>query len=294
MKKLLIIVIICAAIILGYLILFPFAFQYKFKINHPPLALHLVLNTENKYNMDDLGAIRFVQKVDTISNGLIEWHITPIKNSKSSSVSSRLIYKRYDFKSKLKFWFYSNSDFEVFKTLNIQIKEKMRSKNNEISYGVIQNDSLSINQCLCKSFASKITEKANVMNKNIDLIANYIPNEYKSAPFLIVKELNFKTNHIKFDFCFSAPKHIKIEESDGYFITDYKGFYKKSIDFKGNYNDSHFGWAFLMNLLNEKKIPTPFVETYIDNPFMGGDDKNWTSKVYFNNDTAKTIDLNHK
>ena len=293
MKKLLRLIIIGAIIILGYLILFPFTFQYNFKINHPPLALHLFLNTENKFDIDQQGAVSFVQKMDTISNGLIEWQVTPIDSLKSS-VSSRLIYKRYDFISKLLFWAPSNLDFEVFKTLNIQIKEKMRNKNDKISYGVIKNDSLNINQCLCKSFTSKITEKANVMNKNIDLIATYIPKEYKSAPFLRVKEIDFKKNLLEFDFCFSVPKQMIIEESNGYFITDYKESYTKSIDFNGNYNDSHFGWAFLMNSFKEKTIPTPFVETYKDNPFMGGDDKNWTSKVYFNNDSAKTIDLNHK
>ena len=293
MKKLLRLIIIGAIIVLGYLILFPFTFQYNFKINHPPLALHLLLNTENKFDIDNLGTIRFVQKMDTISNGLIEWYVAPIDNFKSS-VRSRLIYKRYDFKSKLLFWAPGNLDFKVFKSLNIQIKEKIRSKNDKISYGVIQKDSLNINQCLCKSFASKITEKATVMNKNIDLIARYIPKEYKTAPFLRVKELDFKKNRLEFDFCFSFPKHMEIEESNGYFVTDFKESYSKSMDFKGNYNDSHFGWAFLMNSLNKETISTPFVETYKDNPFMGGDDKNWTSKVYFNNDTAKTIDLNLK
>src|SRR6056300_38574 len=205
MKKLLRPIIIGAIIVLGYLILFPFTFQYNFKINHPPLALHLLLNTENKFDIDNLGAIRFVQKIDAISNGLIEWHITPIDNFKSS-VRSRLIFKRYDFKSKLLFWAPGNIDFKVFKSLNIQIKEKMRSKNDKISYGVIQKDSLNINKCLCKSFASKITEKATVMNKNIDLIARYIPKEYKTAPFLRVKELDFKKNRLEFDFCFSFPK----------------------------------------------------------------------------------------
>ena len=41
MKKLLRLIIIGAIIVLGYLILFPFTFQYNFKINHPPLAFHL-------------------------------------------------------------------------------------------------------------------------------------------------------------------------------------------------------------------------------------------------------------
>ena len=109
MKKLLRLIIIGAIIVLGYLILFPFTFQYNFKINHPPLAFHLFLNTENKFDIDNLGTIRFVQKMDTISNGLIEWYVAPIDNFKSS-VRSRLIYKRYDFKSKLLFWAPGNLD----------------------------------------------------------------------------------------------------------------------------------------------------------------------------------------
>ena len=59
--------------------------------------------------------------------------------------------------------------------------------------------------CLCQKVNTKISEKANQMNRNIDALSFYLPKGEKS-PLLYINRLDLKKQTIEFDFVFKFPR----------------------------------------------------------------------------------------
>ena len=257
----------------------PFNFQYKFNTNHSPYSILTEIQNVG-YVLEQNGNLYFNQQFKNKNYAQISWEL--IAENQKTKVKSRFKYTKNNLLNNLKFWFRINNDFELFKNINYDTKKRLDRLNSLINYGSISNDSYIIKNCICKSFNSSIKDKANLMNKNIDVLAKYVPAKKKSAPFVRIKKLNFINDSLSFDFCFNIPDKYKpeIKEND-IFIKQFEENYHTSKTFTGNYNYSYHNWSIL---LFEKKsnLYFPIIETYLDNPFNGSDDKKWISKVFFN------------
>ena len=140
--------------------------------------------------------------------------------------------------------------------------------------------------CLCSRFEGQIDQKASIMNSNIDQLSLFLQNEKKTSPLLIVHNLVLETNQIEFSLCFRVfPEFILSETGPNIYVKDFDFTSLNRVsEFFGNYSLSHYNMFRILdffdkNIIQENDIL--FVEEFLDNPFNGGDDKSWKSKVYF-------------
>ena len=256
----------------------PFSFQYSFKTQQNPYSV--LTEMEGVLNISEQkGVLHFKQTPLNLSHVEIAWELKPLENG--TSIQSQFIYTKNKFLNNLKFWFGINDDFKTFKTLNLEVRKKLNNLSTLFSLGNIAEDTYQIKSCICKSFTSKVKEKANLMNKHIDILAKYLPANKKSAPFVRIKSLDFINDVLMFDFCFKIPDNYtpSIIEND-IFVSHFNENFSKSKGFIGNYSYTYHNWATFFS--NKTNVVFPMVETYLNNPFSGSDDKKWVSKIFYN------------
>lgn len=135
------------------------------------------------------------------------------------------------------------------------------------------------------SIAGKQSSKARGMMANISYISNFLLHnkiELNGSPFITVEEWDQKNDSIRYNFCFPIKRSDKLPAHEE--IKYKKLFAKKALkaEFNGNYIYSDYAWYALLNYAKKNNIeidPTP-IESFYNNPNMGGNELNWKALVY--------------
>lgn len=135
------------------------------------------------------------------------------------------------------------------------------------------------------SIAGKQTSKARGMMANISYISNFLFQnkvELNGSPFITVEHWDQKNDSIRYNFCFPIKRSDKLPVHEE--IKYKKLFAKKAlkVEFNGNYIYSDRAWYALLNYATKNNIeiePTP-IESFYNNPNMGGNELNWKALIY--------------
>lgn len=271
-------------VVVIYVFFIPFTYKINFKTKNAPWFIYHTLQKENEISFLDNEKedfrITYFSKDKTTR---FEWKLT----SKSNQQTQAEVYV-YSLKDK---WLeklcviFGNSTIinkaiasVTFFYRNLQLDDKNYKWENP------QQASFPQVTCLCQKVNSKISEKANQMNRNIDALSFYLPKGEKSPPLLYINRLDLKEQTIEFDFCFQVPKGYEYKGKDKHFFVDNKSEINgQKQTFFGNYNESHRSWFNLIQRFSNqsKKLNFPIVEVFFDSPFGESNDVNWRSELYF-------------
>jgi len=259
-----------------------FNYKIRFKTHHAPLSVYFFLdNTNSKMKYTD-GIVSL--ETDPLESSKIsfQWEITPTENG--SYVETSLILLQNSFYEKIKILSKKSELFDESLLYIESFRDNLVKDYQSFRWNKPVIDSLDSALCLCINISSKISEKANQMNKNIDALAEQLFNQNKNPPRLYIHELDIYNQTLNFDFCFpisNTTKPLKVESP--YFIKTFEKIEGNSIRFFGNYGGTYRGWfSMLANIENlNKNLSYPFVEVFFDSPFSGSSDKEWMSKTYY-------------
>ena len=266
--------------------LFPYTNRIEFKLKSDPISIAYMLGKARELTIENNENYK-LSLDNPINNQNLEVHITL---SRSKSDESSIIYLKSDylnniFYNRLLNWTGLNNDFVELKQKAIELKNTFNKELIKYKLAEVKSDRFESTNCLCMEFNSTIDKKADLMNKNIDVLAYYLGKEKKSSPIIVINNLDFKNDRLEFNLCFKVTNNFTIASNDHkVFVTafDFSALnYSASI--YGNYKLSHFNWARVINQINiSGSNPIfPMVEEFRDNPFNGGNELHWKSKLYY-------------
>lgn len=135
------------------------------------------------------------------------------------------------------------------------------------------------------SINGKQKSKARGMMANISYITNFLIQneiEFNGSPFVSVEHWDQKNDSIQYNFCFPIKRSDKLPVHEE--IKYKKLFAKKAlkVEFNGNYIYSDYAWYALLNYAtkNNIAIETTPIESFYNNPNMGGNELNWKALIY--------------
>lgn len=267
-----------------YIFFIPFTYKINFKTKNAPWFIYHTLLKENKISFldNDKEDFRFTysSKDKTIR---FDWKLTS-KSNQHTQVEVYVFSLKDKWLEKL-YVIFGNSTIinEAIESLKL-FYHNLRLDDKNYRWGKPQRASFPQFTCLCQKVKSKISEKANQMNRNIDILSFYLPKGEKSPPLLYINNLDLKQQIIEFDFCFKVPQGYEYKGEDKHLFVDIKSEINgQKQTFFGNYNESHRSWFNLIQRLSNqrKKLNFPIVEVFFDSPFGESSDVNWRSELYF-------------
>lgn len=264
--------------------LFPYTNQVGFKLKSDPISIAYMLGKSKDFTIEENRIYR-LSLSNTNKNINVHITIAPSISDNSSIIYLKSDYVKKIFYNRLLNWTGFNNDFNELKQKAIEIRNAINKELIKYKIAEIKLDQLENTNCLCKKFYSSIDKKAEVMNKNIDVLAYFLGDEKKSSPIIVIDDLNFNDDLLEFNLCFKVNKNFTIEPNEHKVFVKYFDFttINHSASIYGNYKLSHFNWARVINQINMSgSNPTfPMVEEFNDNPFNGGNDLQWKSKLYY-------------
>lgn len=267
-----------------YLFVVPFSYKINFKTKNAPWFLYHSLKRENHIKLlnDKQDEFRFTF-IDNDNKTRLEWKLSVNKDQKTH-VTVYVFLQENPWVEKI----------NVILGRSIQVKntiEKVKNfyrdmllKDTKYRWEEPQQGSFPESTCLCQKINTKISEKANQMNRNIDALSFYLPKTEKSPPLLYINRLDLKQQTIEFDLCFKVPDDYVFLQQDKTLFVDKKQLINgQKQSFYGNYNESHRSWFNLIARLSKEKqtLRFPLVEVFHDSPFSETNDVNWHSELYF-------------
>lgn len=261
---------------------FPFASRVSFVVPLPTNSLGYMLGNKNNLVLE-----QFSPK-DTMSEGnslKIEMQIKEFdKNSSKLSITSD--YENSVALNRLKNWFSLNRDNKRLIEFAKRVRKNLVNEISKFEFGEIAQTSIESSSCVCSRFDGLIDQKAYLMNLNIDELSTVLEKEKKSSPLIIVHDLILETNQIDFSLCFRVSSGFKfLHQNEKYYLKEYDfSALNMGSEFFGNFSLSHHNMFRVLNVYDQRivlKQDILFVEEFSDNPFNGGDDRKWKSKVYF-------------
>ncbi|RMB58567.1 AraC family transcriptional regulator [Dokdonia sinensis] len=291
MKKAIIaIVLILVLGILGYLFVYPYNYQVNFEAKTNPGTLNQSIKSwnsslENGEIIAQDGWEHLEQKiVQGDSTYIYTWDITPINDS-LSKVKVRIDDKENDLPLKLAVPF-KKTDFEI--RTKATVKEFFDLMNSHLDEIRVTIDGKSITPATYVAYVplkGLQIEKARGMMQYYSLLTNRMIKydvELNGPPFVEVTEWNTKTDSIHYNFCFPI-KYAKDLPEDP--IIKYKRITSKEAikaTYNGNYITSDRAWYALLQYAEDNNLEvekTP-LESFFNNPNMGGDELNWRADIY--------------
>ena len=267
-----------------YIFFIPFTYKINFKTKNAPWFIYHTLLKENKISFldNDKEDFRFTYSSKDKSIRF-DWELTS-KSYQHTQVEVYVFSLKDKWLEKL-YVIFGNSTIinEAIESLKL-FYHNLRLDDKNYRWGKPQRASFPQFTCLCQKVKSKISEKANQMNRNIDILSFYLPKGEKSPPLLYINNLDLKQQIIEFDFCFKVPKGYEYKGEDKHLFVDIKSEINgQKQTFFGNYNESHRSWFNLIQRLSNqrKKLNFPIVEVFFDSPFGESSDVNWRSELYF-------------
>ena len=267
-----------------YVFLIPFTYKINFKTKNAPWFIYHTLQKENEISFldnkkEDFRFTYFSKDKAT----RFEWKLT----TKSDQLTQAEVYV-FSLKNKWleKFYVIFGSSTIINEAIefvtvfyrNLQLDDKNYKWEKPLQASFPQAT------CLCQKVNTKISEKANQMNRNIDALSFYLPKGEKSPPLLYINRLDLKDQIIEFDFCFQVPQGYEYKGEDKRLFVDKKSMINgQKQTFYGNYNESHRSWFNLFQRFSNqtKKLNFPMLEVFYDSPFSETNDVNWRSELYF-------------
>lgn len=270
--------------ILLFAILLFFPFTNKISVDVPlgASSVKYMLGERNNIILEEFQDINTTSKVSALK--------VKMKTSRyldhSSTLSFIADYEDNILINRLKNWFSLNSDADKLLAFAKEIRKNLISEISKFEFGEIYPSQIESSSCLCSRFEGQIDQKAAIMNSNIDQLSLVLKNEKKTSPLIIVHDLVFDTNQIDFSLCFRVSSaFIPSDSNPNIYFKDFDFTSLNRVsEFFGNYSLSHYNMFRILNLFDKNIIQENdilFVEEFLDNPFNGGDDKLWKSKVYF-------------
>jgi len=271
-------------VVVIYVFFIPFTYKINFKTKNAPWFIYHTLQKENEISFLDNEKedfrITYFSKNKAIQ---FEWKLTSKSNQQTQA--EVYIYSLEDKWLEKLYVIFGNSTIineaiasitVFYRNLQLDDKNYKWEKPHQASFPQAT--------CLCQKVNSKISEKANQMNRNIDALSFYLPKGEKSPPLLYINRLDLKEQTIEFDFCFQVPQGFEYKGEDKHFFVDNKSEINgQKQTFFGNYNESHRSWFNLIQRFSNqrKKLNFPIVEVFFDSPFGESSDINWRSELYF-------------
>lgn len=267
-----------------YVFLIPFTYKINFKTKNAPWFIYHTLQKENEISFldnkkEDFRFTYFSKDKAT----RFEWKLT----TKSDQLTQAEVYV-FSLKNKWleKFYVIFGSSTIINEAIefvtvfyrNLQLDDKNYKWEKPLQASFPQAT------CLCQKVNTKISEKANQMNRNIDALSFYLPKGEKSTPLLYINRLDLKEQTIEFDFCFQVPQGYEYKgEGKNFFVDNKSEINGEKQTFFGNYNESHRSWFNLFQRFSNqtKKLNFPMLEVFYDSPFSETNDVNWRSELYF-------------
>ena len=232
--------------IVGYFTLLPFDYKITFKsTNAPWLFYHIIQLNQQDVTLIKQGEneLAFESKPKEDSNYRLVWNMQSLENEETS-VEVEVHFTQNRISEKMKILL--GQSHAVNQTLDElkKLTDGLVTESSQYRWDTLQEDQIGSASCLCKSIESKISEKANQMNKNIDGIARYLPIGKKDPPRLYVNDMDLEEQTIQFDFCFPLPKNYELPElkDETLFVTEQPAIKGYAQAFFGNFSQSHRGW----------------------------------------------------
>lgn len=272
--------------IVGYFTLLPFDYKITFKsTNAPWLFYHIIQLNQQEVTLIKQGEneLAFESKPKEDSNYRLVWNMQSLENEETS-VEVEVHFTQNRISEKMKILL--GQSHAVNQTLDElkKLTDGLVTESSQYRWDTLQEDQIGSASCLCKSIESKISEKANQMNKNIDGIARYLPIGKKDPPRLYINDMDLEEQTIQFDFCFPLPKKYELPElkDETLFVTEQPAIKGYAQAFFGNFSQSHRGWFKAIQKLEivEKQIQFPAVEVFYDSPFSFSPENKWKSILY--------------
>jgi len=163
--------------IVGYFTLLPFDYKITFKsTNAPWLFYHIIQLNQQEVTLIKHGEnqLAFESKPKEDSNYRLVWNMQSLENEETS-VEVEVHFTQNRISEKMKVLL--GQSHAVNQTLDElkKLTDGLVTESSQYRWDTLQEDQIGSASCLCKSIESKISEKANQMNKNIDGIARYLP-----------------------------------------------------------------------------------------------------------------------
>lgn len=271
--------------IVSYFFLLPFDYKISFKTNNAPwLIYHFVSeDKENiQWNEEHTNILRFQYNELENSDYTLKWDVAA-KTNELTKVDVKMQFLKNRFIEKLKILVGQSGSVNKVITEIKEFNGTLIRDSKKYRWESIKENKFGKTRCLCAPITSKISEKADKMNRHIDFIASYLPKGKKGYPMIYINSMDMKTQSINFDFCFPLPKDFNIDlETEEYVIKEKPHVIGYSQAFYGNFSQTYRGWFKAIEKLGylNKKIQFPIVEVFYDSPFSGTSDTEWKSILY--------------
>ncbi|NNF82232.1 MAG: hypothetical protein HKO67_12985 [Flavobacteriaceae bacterium] len=296
MKKLLsVLLVVIIAGSVWYFFIKDFNYIVRFEANHAKGTVHKALSLWKANAYDGVDSV-YIQNSDPFT-GLEQkvwlkdhaltyrWKIKTINDS----VSKVVAYIKDDENSVKRNWevIFGNSEFV---DLNLQLLQKISGGINVLNerYTIQQSDSIQYvesRHCAYISLESSITNKAQTMMNNIQVITSYLKSNnipISDDPFLQVTSIDFDNDKMTFDFCFPVTKSSRYPQSQKVSFKDVEGFNALKATYYGNYSRSDHAWFRLMEIAERKQVEINQlpIEIYRDDPHNTPNELSWQADVF--------------
>lgn len=131
---------------------------------------------------------------------------------------------------------------------------------------------------------SVLQEKAQTMIMNDAEITGYLGSNHikiMGRPYLEVVSLDYNSEEIEFNYCFPIDKNTKYIPDNKVKFKELKSIKGIGARYYGNYRTSDRAWYAVFDYAkkNNIKLNYKIIEHFMDNPFNGGDETKWETKI---------------
>lgn len=296
MKKLLyVLLVVVLAVGTWYFFIKDYNYVIRFEANHSKGSVHKALSLwqANAYDGVDSVSIKSSNAFSDLEQELTmkdlsltyRWKIKTINDS----VSKVITFIKDNDNSLKRNWevIFGNSEFV---NSNIELLQKISSGINVLNerYRIEQTDSIIYFKSRYSAYISlesSITNKAQTMMNNIQVITNYLKSNNISIvddPFLQVTSFDYENDKMTFDFCFPVTKSSKYPDHPEVSFKRVEGFEAIKVDYYGNYSRSDHAWYRLMEMADNDGIEVTNLplEIFRNDPHNTPNELTWKAEVY--------------
>jgi effector-binding domain-containing protein len=291
MKKALFIFLIAAILgVAWYIFLKPYDYRVTFNVKTSPGTVHEeILNFANlNININNDASVVYKSVMQTLklkdSTIQFNWQITSVNDSLSKVVVD-LIDKEHSFSNRLAVPFTTSAIEKIARKILLPFKlsfdQKLTGFRVKIE-GETQSEEVF---CACISLKSTQKGKAYSMMANNFVVDNFLSrNKMKitGSPFLKVNKWILDKKGIEFDFCFPTEKRDSLPKSKEVFFTTVPAQKAIKAIYFGNYKSSDKAWYALYDYAQRNNLDINLQprEIFLNNPNLGGNDKDWKAEVF--------------
>lgn len=284
------IVLVLVIAFVGYFFIKPQDYRIVFRVNTFPGAINQTLklwhsNHQNSKSIQQISIVELKQQFDfNDSIHQYRWQIESIHDS-LSQVTVDVKDPSNSFFNRFEGIFKQNSIANRSKSNTLDFIEKLNEHLKKFRVHSIEKVELPTTFYAYLTLTGEQNSKARGMMNNFGYLTSFLIKnqiEFNGSPFISVEEWDQQNDSIRYNFCFPIKRSDKLPTHPE---IKYKKMFNHEalkIEYNGNYIYSDRAWYALLDYAEKNHIeiePTP-IESFFNNPNMGGNELNWKALIY--------------